>query len=35
MLDEILGVVIADELQGIGNGLNQVFLLDHAHALAR
>ncbi len=31
-LDEIDGVVVRDELQGIGDALNQVVLLDHGHA---
>jgi hypothetical protein len=30
-LDEIHGVVIGNELQGVGNALNQVVLLDHGH----
>nr|GFD43120.1 hypothetical protein [Tanacetum cinerariifolium] len=30
-LNEIDGVVIGDELQGVGNALNQVILLDHGH----
>jgi hypothetical protein len=31
-LDEVDGVVVRDELQGVGNALNQVVLLDHGHA---
>ncbi|MNO73166.1 hypothetical protein D3C76_641260 [compost metagenome] len=31
-LDEIHGVVVGNELQGVGNALNQVVLLDHGHA---
>ncbi|MND48602.1 hypothetical protein D3C80_395270 [compost metagenome] len=30
-LDEIHGVVVGNELQGVGNALNQVVLLDHGH----
>ena len=30
-LDEVDGVVIGDELQGVGDALNQVVLLDHGH----
>ena len=31
-LDEIHGVVVGNELQGVCNALNQVVLLDHGHA---
>ena len=31
-LDEIDGVVVRNELQGVGDALNQVVLLDHGHA---
>src|SRR3990167_559631 len=31
-LDKIHGVVIGDELQGVGDALDQVVLLDHGHA---
>ncbi|MNE37384.1 hypothetical protein D3C80_1312330 [compost metagenome] len=31
-LDEVNGVVVRNELQGVGNALNQVVLLDHGHA---
>ncbi|MCY1466443.1 hypothetical protein D9M71_847510 [compost metagenome] len=31
-LDEIHGVVVGNELQCVGNALNQVVLLDHGHA---
>ncbi|BBH35115.1 hypothetical protein PBDP_4652 [Pseudomonas sp. St290] len=30
-LDEIHGVVVGNELQGVGNALYQVVLLDHGH----
>src|SRR5690606_17951291 len=31
-LDEVDGVVVGDELQGVGDALDQVVLLDHGHA---
>jgi hypothetical protein len=31
-LDKIHGVVLGDELQGVGDALDQVVLLDHGHA---
>src|SRR5450830_519638 len=30
-LDEVNGMVVGNELQGVGNALNQVVLLDHGH----
>ena len=31
-LDEIHGMVVGNELQGVGDTLNQVVLFDHGHA---
>ncbi|MCY1418222.1 hypothetical protein D9M71_337760 [compost metagenome] len=33
-LDEVHGVVVGDELQGVGDTLDQIVLLDHGHGCA-
>src|SRR5690606_7952431 len=33
-LDEIGGVVVGDVLQGVGDALNHIILLDHGHGCA-